>query len=70
MTVPIATDQPLRDQRGQPIKVGDTVRVTGLPDLAEVQVVDPRYSVLIVLVPGRAGKMGRMVRTQDVERVT
>ena len=70
MTVPIATDQPLRDQRGQPIKVGDTVRVTGLPDLAEVQVVDPRYGVLIVLVPGRAGKMGRMVRTHDVERVT
>ncbi len=68
MTVPIATDQPLRDRRGQPIRVGDAVRVTGLPDPAEVQVVDPRYGVLIVLVPGRAGKMGRMVRALDVER--
>ncbi len=67
MTVPIATDQPLRDRRGQPIKVGDTVRVTGLPEPAEVQTVDPRYGVLIVLVPGRAGKMARMVRAQDVE---
>jgi len=70
MTVPIATEQPLLDRRGQPIKVGDTVRVTGLPDLAEVQVVDPRYGVLIVLVPGRAGKMGRMVRAQEVERTS
>jgi hypothetical protein len=70
MTVPIAPDEPLRDQQGQPIKVGDTVRVTGLPDLAEVQTVDPRYGVLIVLVPGRAGKMGRMVRAQEVERAS
>jgi hypothetical protein len=26
--------------------------------------------VLIVLVPGRAGKMGRMVRAQEVERAS
>ena len=70
MTVPSAPDEPLRDRQGQPIKVGDTVRVTGLPDLAEVQTVDPRYGVLIVLVPGRAGKMGRMVRAQEVERAS
>ena len=70
MTVPIAPDEPLRERQGQPIKVGDTVRVTGLPDPAEVQTVDPRYGVLIVLVPGRAGKMGRMVRAQEVERAS
>lgn len=68
MAVPIATEQQLRDRRGQPIQVGDTVRVDGLPDPAEVHAVDPRYGVLVVLVPGRAGKAGRMVRAQEVER--
>ena len=68
MAVPIATEQHLRDRAGQPIAVGDLVRVEGLPEAAEVQSVDPRYGVLIVLVPGRAGKAGRMVRAQEVER--
>ncbi len=68
MAVPIATEQQLRDRRGHPIAVGDTVRGEGVPDPAEVQTVDPRYGVLIVLVPGRAGKVGRMVRAQEVER--
>jgi hypothetical protein len=67
MAVPIATEEPLRDRQGKPIRVGDTVRVEGLADPAEVQTVDPRYGVLIVLVPGRAGKAGRMVSAQEVE---
>jgi len=68
MAVPNATEQQLRDRQGHPIRVGDTVRVEGFADPAEVQTVDPRYGVLIVLVPGRAGKMGRMVRAEEVER--
>jgi len=68
MVVPQATDHTIRDRLGQPIREGDKVRVAGLPDLAEVQAVDPRYGVMVVLVPGRIGKMGRMVRAQEVER--
>ena len=70
MAVPIATGQTVRDRQGRPINVGDTVRGVGLPDPVEVQTVDPRYGVLVVLVPGRAGKMGRMVRGEDVEGTT
>ena len=68
MVVPRATEPTIRDRLGQPIREGDKVRVAGLPDLAEVQAVDPRYGVMVVLVPGRTGKMGRMVRAQEVER--
>jgi hypothetical protein len=68
MAVPVATEQQLRDRRGQPIAVGDTVRVEGVADPVEVHAVDPRYAVLIVLVPGRVGKVARMVRAQEVER--
>jgi hypothetical protein len=68
MTVPVvAPDAVVRDRSGRPVHLGDQVRVEGLPDLAEVAEADPRYGVLIVLVPGRAGKMGRMVRGQEVE---
>jgi hypothetical protein len=69
MAVPIATEPYVRDQRGQPVSPGDQVRVVDVPEPAEVQTVDPRYGVMIVLVPGRAGKMGRMVRGAEVERV-
>lgn len=68
MAVPITTEHQLRDRAGHPIAVGDTVRVEDVPDPAEVHAVDPRYGVLVVLVPGRAGKVGRMVRVQEVER--
>jgi hypothetical protein len=68
MAVPVGTGHDLKDRTGQAIHVGDKVRVEGIPDLAEVQVTDPRYGVLVVLVPGRAGqRMGRMVRAGEVE---
>jgi hypothetical protein len=69
MAVPIATEPNVRDKRGHPVSPGDRVRLDGVPEPAEVQVVDPRYGVMVVLVPGRAGKMGRMVRGAEVERV-
>jgi len=69
MAVPIATEPDVRDKQGQPVRAGDRVRVTDVPEPAEVQTVDPRYGVMVVLVPGRAGKMGRMVRGAEVERV-
>jgi hypothetical protein len=68
MAVPVVAEKELRDRLGRPLRVGDVVRVDGLSDLAEVHAVDPRYGVLVVLVPGRAGKVGRMVRAQEVER--
>ncbi|TMI80030.1 MAG: hypothetical protein E6H03_09140 [Bacillati bacterium ANGP1] len=70
MAVPVAAEQDVRDRRGQPVGTGDLVRVEGLGDPAEVQTIDPRYGVMVVLVPGRAGKMGRMVRAQEVERLS
>lgn len=69
MAVPIATEPYVRDARARPVSPGDHVRLADVPEPAEVQTVDPRYGVLIVLVPGRAGKMGRMVRGAEVERV-
>jgi len=69
MTVPVASGNEVKDRMGRPVRVGDSVRVAGGPDPAEVQVIDPRYGVLVVLVPGRVGKMGRMVRAAQVERV-
>ena len=68
MVVPQATEHTIRDRLGQAIREGDKVRVAGLPDPADVQVIDPRYGVMVVLVPGRTGKMGRMVRAREVER--
>ena len=53
MVVPQATEHTLRDRLGRPIREGDKVCVAGLPDPADVQVVDPRYGVMVVLVPGR-----------------
>ncbi len=67
MVIPKATEDTLRDRLGHPIRVGDAVRLPDLADPAEVQAVDPRYGVVIVLVPGRVGKMGRMVRAHEVE---
>lgn len=69
MAVPIATEPYVRDARGRPVSAGDHVRLADVPEPAEVQTVDPRYGVMVVLVPGRAGKMGRMVRGAEVERV-
>jgi len=69
MAVPVASSNDVQDRMGRPVRVGDSVRVPGIPDRAEVQVVDPRYGVLIALVPGRVGKMGRMVRAAQVERI-
>jgi hypothetical protein len=68
MTVPLATDGPIRDKQGQVLHVGDVVRVDGLPDQAEVQAADARYGVVVVLVPGRSGKVGRMVKATEVQR--
>ena len=68
MTVPVTTGQDLTDRGGRPLHVGDKVRVEGIADLAEVNAIDPRYGVLVVLIPGRAGQqMGRMVRARQVE---
>jgi hypothetical protein len=68
MTVPvIPADAVVRDRSGRPVRVGDQVRVEGVADLTQVAAADPRYNVVVVLVPGRVGKMGRMVRGQDVE---
>ena len=69
MAVPIATEPYVRDKQGHPVSPGDCVRLADVPEPADVQSVDPRYGVMIVLVPGRAGKMGRMVRGAEVERI-
>ena len=71
MTVPVVpADAVVRDRSGRPVHVGDQVRVEGVADLTQVAAADPRYGVVVVLVPGRVGKMGRMVRGQDVEVAT
>jgi hypothetical protein len=68
MAVPVGTGRELLDRAGRSVHVGDRVRVQGIPDLTEVHAVDPRYGVLVVLLPGRAGqRMGRMVRAGEVE---
>ena len=68
MSVPVVpADAVVRDRSGRPVHVGDQVRVEGVADLSQVAAADPRYGVVVVLVPGRVGKMGRMVRGQDVE---
>jgi hypothetical protein len=69
MAVP-TVEHEMTDRQGRPIRAGDTVRVPGLEAPAVVQVVDPRYGTLVVLVAGRANQqMGRMVRAETVEVV-
>ena len=71
MSVPVVpADAVVRDRSGRPVHVGDQVRVEGVADLTEVAAADPRYGVVVVLVPGRVGKMGQMVHGQDVEVTT
>jgi hypothetical protein len=66
MAVP-AMQREMTDRQGRPIRVGDKVHVPGLDGPAVVQVVDPRYGTLVVLVAGRANQqMGRMVRADEV----
>lgn len=69
MAVPTGA-QGLIDRQGRPIRVGDKVRGPGLDAPAAVQVADPRYGTLVVLVAGRANQqMGRMLRASEVEVV-
>jgi hypothetical protein len=71
MSVPVVpADAVVHDRSGRPVHVGDQVRVEGVADLTQVAAADPRYGVVVVLVPGRVGKMGRMVRGQDIEVAT
>ena len=71
MSVPVVpADAVVRDRSGRPVHVGDQVRVEGVADHSQVAAADPRYGVVVVLVPGRVGKMGRMVHGQDVELAT
>jgi hypothetical protein len=68
MAVPVAARPHVEDRNGRPVHVGSKVRVSGIPEPAEVHQVDPRYGVLVILVPGRAGqRMGQMVRAREVE---
>ncbi len=68
MAIPVVSRQDALDRTGRPVRPGTKVRVSGFPEPVEVQVVDPRYNVLVVLVPGRAGQMmGQMVRADEVE---
>ncbi len=70
MAVPVYAPHELVDPRGRPIRVGGKVRVEGFAAPVEVHAIDPRYGVLVVLVPGRAGQqMGRMLRASEVEVV-
>lgn len=67
MAVPTVA-RPMTDRQGRPIRVGDKVRAPGIDTPAVVQVADPRYGTLVVLVAGRANQqMGRMVRAAEVE---
>ena len=69
MAVP-TVERGVTDRQGRPIRIGDKVRVPGLEMPAIVQVADPRYGTLIVLVAGRANQqMGRMVPAGTVEVV-
>ncbi len=68
MTVPVTTAHDVKDKAGRPIHVGSKVRMAGSADPVEVHQIDPRYGVLVVLVPGRANQvMGEMVRASEVE---
>jgi hypothetical protein len=67
MAVPAAARE-MTDRQGRPIRVGGKVRAPGLDAPAVVQVVDPRYDTMVVLVAGRANQqMGRMLRAAEVE---
>ncbi len=68
MAVPITTARDVTDKAGQPVRVGSKVRVAGITEPVEVHETDPRYDVLVILIPGRAGqRMGQMVRASEVE---
>jgi hypothetical protein len=68
MAIPVASREDALDRAGRSVRPGTKVRVPGLPEPVEVQVIDPRYNVLVVLVPGRAGQMmGQMVRADEVD---
>ena len=68
MAVPVTTAHDVKDKTGRPIRVGSKVRMAGSADPVEVHQIDPRYGVLVVLVPGRANQvMGEMVRASEVE---
>lgn len=69
MAIPVVSTKEAYDRAGRPIRPGARVRVPGVAEPAEVQEVDPRYGVLIVLVPARAGQMGQMLRAGEVELV-
>jgi len=67
MAVPTGPHR-LVDKKGTPIGIGSSVRIPGMTSPVPVHEADPRYGVLVVLVPGRAGQqMGQMVRASDVE---
>jgi hypothetical protein len=70
MAVPVTTRQDVEDKNGRPVHVGSKVRLEGIPGPVDVHQVDPRYGLVVVIVPGRAGQsMGRMVRSSEVELV-
>ncbi len=70
MAVPVMAAHDVKDKAGRPVRVGSKVRVAGSADPVEVHQIDPRYGVLVVLVPGRANQfMGEMVRAGEVELV-
>ncbi len=70
MAVPVTARSEVEDKHGRPIRVGSRVRTAGVAEPVEVHQIDPRYGVVVVLVPGRAGqRMGQMVRARDVEVV-
>jgi hypothetical protein len=68
MAIPVVHTEEVQDRGGRPLRAGSKVRVAGQAAPVQVQVVDPRYGVLVVLVPGRGGQlMGQMVRAGEVE---
>jgi hypothetical protein len=70
MAVPVTAAHDVKDKAGRPIRAGSKVRLAGGGDPVEVHQIDPRYGVLVVLVPGRANQMmGAMVRASEVEVV-
>ncbi len=68
MAVPVTAAHEVNDKAGRPVRVGSKVRVAGRADPVEVHQIDPRYGLLVILVPGRANQfMGQTVRASEVE---